>query len=661
MEIFPPEYQRMTLSQNEKRFVEDMAANDTYGYLLLGANPAMHENNDSIHIFICPGGVLLFKFFEGLEDAAQFGAVMPALIRGLYRRTAGAIASKMLAGKAHVDRAGRLGFAVNLLYVFPALRREGVREAGDEELKAFIRDHCLFQEELQSVGTGLSALAAAFLARPITELSAAAFEINDEKALSILQRLAPEYAASWRPRSAGDGAAAGADGELLTLTEDDAVAKALRLDAWQLGIVNGIGKGERLLLAREGSEKCALVLAKCFKAAAVNRDRQFLILCRSGDLRALYDWLIDRAGLRATNVSCLTFHALCRTLLRQNGRSAEPEDFDGWISDARRCFRAGQIPDRYYGIFIDEAQKFEPEWYQFCFDLLENKATGDHLFVICADKTQRLAGLRRQGREPWNAGEGYPEYSGENAVEIERNYCNCIEISEYIRRYIGGARRYLSELAPDAKLTPDEFLRGTGVFRGKGVTVRRLVTPFERSNGGEAEAIVDSIRTLHDRDGIPYDEIAVLMYNRKYKKSFAGWNSRMEKKEYYLEPQLKRKLAQEGIRFCRMYGDSDELWGARYGDDGVRLLGFRSAPGLDFRAVIVCGLLPLGEYNGTKTPDWARIKTDGKTFREMLKHTKDDIRLLYSACARAREALHLILPETGRTSVYMKLLEEAEA
>ena len=93
---------------------------------------------------------------------------------------------------------------------------------------------------------------------------------------------------------------------------------------------------------------------------------------------------------------------------------------------------------------------------------------------------------------------------------------------------------------------------------------------------------------------------------------------------------------------------------------GVRLIGFQTVLGLDFRATIVCGLLPFGEHNGTKLPDWDSLSKDNEKFYETLEHAKEDIRFLYVACTRAKEILHIILPETGKTSVYAKMLEDAE-
>ena len=123
----------------------------------------------------------------------------------------------------------------------------------------------------------------------------------------------------------------------------------------------------------------------------------------------------------------MTFHTLCKRLLEKNGFTAQYGDFDGWVLSAIDKVNQGKIQDRYYGIFIDEVQAFEPEWYKFCFNLLENKNTKDHIFVICGDKTQRLDKLKKRGQAPWQVGEGYPSYRGGNKnIRIEKNYRNCI-------------------------------------------------------------------------------------------------------------------------------------------------------------------------------------------------------------------------------------------
>ncbi len=653
MEILPSEYQHIELSRNEKIFVRNVMSNEQYGYLLLGTNPAMLPN-ESMHILVCSDGILFLKFFEGFEDATKFGIIMPMMINGLYNKTAKIIASKLLANKALIDTNEQLKFAVNIVYVFPALKRGDVNGAGDADLQKFTLHHCWFKEDLQSVRSGLAELQASYLMTSFIGISPDRFHISDENVNSIFQRIAPEYVTVRMSTVVDEETKAGADNELLVVTENDATVKAFRLDADQINIVNKISKGDQLILACAGSGKSVLLIAKCFKAAMMNPDKQFLITCFNRNLYSLYTWFIDLAGLRARNVTCLTFHALCRKLLLDNGLSIYGLDADGFVDHAIDRLNRGLIQNRYYGIFIDEVQQFEPEWYKFCFNLLENKTSDDHLFVICGDKTQKLENLRRHGRAPWNAGEGYPTYRGANKnIRIERNYRNCIEINEYINNYVSNAKQYLFGVNPNMELDPDEFLRGKSVFHGKGVTLKHLE---DRSNWGEAKAVLESIRKIHDEDGIPYDEIAVIMFNRSFKKRIPGWKDAM----YRVEQTTINRLDNQDIPYCRMY-NSDDGWGARYGDDGgVRFIGFRTVLGLDFRAAIVCGIASLGEFYGTKNPNWEQLKSDEESFQETIKNTEDEIRFLYVACTRAKEVLHIILPETGETSVYVKMLEDAE-
>ena len=653
MEILPSEYQQIELSRSEKIFVRNVMGSERYGYLLIKTNPAMLKN-ESMHTLVCSDGVLHFKFFDGINDPANFNFAIPLLIDTLYAQTVGVISAKLLSNKALVSEDGKLLFPVNLIYVFPELQRKDVAGTENAKLSTFIKDACLFKEDLPRFRTELDRAVAELLAHSVVATSAQKMEINEENVNSVLQRIAPEYVTIRVSTVTDEEKKAGVDNELLVVTEDDAAVKAFRLDTEQINIVNKIVKGEQLILACAGSGKSVLLIAKCFKAATMNPDKQFLITCYNSNLYSLYTWFIDRAGLRAKNVTCMTFHALCRNLLNRNGFHTQNKDFDGWVSNAIARLNAGQIKERFYGIFIDEVQQFNLEWYKFCYNLLENKNSDDHLFVICGDKTQKLANLQRHGRAPWNAGEGYPNYRGGNKnIRIERNYRNCIEINEYINHYVSNAKEYLFSVQQNTDLDPDEFLRGKSVFHGPGVTIKHLAY---RNNQSEAKAVAESIRAIHDESGIPYDEIAVVMFNKWHRKRFQNWGNRI----YNLEGPLTELLSQSDIPYCAMY-NTDAGWSARYGDDGgVRLITFQSVLGLDFRAAIVCGLLPLGAHDGTKNPDWGALRANEETFEEALKDTKSNIRFLYVACTRAKEILHVILPETGDTSVYIKMLEAAQ-
>ena len=654
MEIMPSEYQQIELSRSEKLFMRHAISSDEYGFLLLKVNPSMRKD-DYMHVLITKDGIVMYKFFEAFEDVNQFQITMNVYVSMVHAQTAQIISNKLLGNKALLGNDSKLKFPVSIVYVFPKLNYDDVKKIElSQEVSSFIETNCLFADQLAKLRTDFMFLAVKkYLAYPITPVSVEQFKIQDNNVNSILQRIAPEYVTVRVATAQPEHSTSGVNEELLVITQDDAMVKAFRLDDDQINIINKISKGEQLILACAGSGKSVLLISKCFKAASMNPDKQFLITCYNDNLHSLYTWFIDKAGLRARNVTCMTFHTLCKTLLSRNGFPVPYGDFDGWINAAINRFNNGQIKERYYGVFIDEVQEFNPEWYKFCYNLLENKDSDDHLFVICGDKTQKLKNQQKHGKAPWNAGEGYPNYRGGNKnIRIEKNYRNCIEINEYINRFVSNAKGYLFSLRDDYALDPDLFLRGQAVLHGHGV---ELINLTSYTNRAEAKAVLRSVKKIHDEHKIPYDEIAIIMYNAQYRARISGWLDY----PYNLEGALEGCLEEEDIPYCKMYS-SDTTWAARYGaQGGVKLLKFASVLGLDFRAAIVCGLKPLGYHNGTKKPDWKQIKENTEEFTNTLDIIHSDIRNLYVACTRAKEVLHIVLPETKNDSEYIRILEES--
>lgn len=655
MEIMPSEYQQLELTRSEKVFVRHAVSCEKYGFLLLKANPAMLQN-DAMHILLSEDGVIIFKFFETFEENSQFQTTMSVYSSVIHITISNIIKNKLVSNKSLIDSQGILRVATSIVYVFPKLKKSDIKKINlDEELNDFIESHCMFSEDLSKLRTDFYNIAVKkYLQYPITEISGNKMIINDSNVNSIMQRIAPEYVTIRVSVVEDVVEKTGADDELLVVTENDTAVKAFRLDKEQINIVNKINKGEQLILACAGSGKSVLLISKCFKAAAMNPDKKFLITCYNENLHSLYTWFIDRAGFKERNVTCMTFHKLCKKLLSNNRCPVQYADFDGWVDSAIINLNKGRIKDRFYGIFIDEVQEFNTEWYKFCFNLLENKNSDDHLFVICGDKTQKLKNQQKHGKAPWNAGDGYPNYRGGNKnIRIEKNYRNCIEINEYINRFVSNSKKYLSSIQDDFKLDPDMFLRGQAVYHGVGVEIKQLYT---NTNQAEATMVVESIEKIHNDNGIPYDEIAVIMYNSKFNDKFNGWADY----RYNLENPLEAKLSKAEIPYCKMYSTSTS-WASHYGDDGgVKLIKFASVLGLDFRAAIVCGLKPLGHYYKTKKPDWNSLREHSEEYEQALEATHSDIRNLYVACTRAKEVLHIILPESKDESEYVRILEESK-
>ena len=654
MEILPSEYQNIELSRYEKMFVRHAISNDGYGFLLLKVNPTMIEN-ESMNVLISSRGVVFFKFFEDFSDASLFGATMQPYTQFVYPTAKKIISEKLLGNKSLSENAKALKFPINIVHVFPNLKRADISKMSVRAILDFVQKQCLFSEDFSELRQGFGAIIDRVLDNPIVPVSDTPMLISDLNVNSVMQRIAPEYVTVRVACVDTADSTPGVDSELLVVDEKDVVVRAFRLDKEQINIVNRISKDDpnQLILACAGSGKSVLLISKCFKAAQMNPNKKFLITCRNENLHSLYTWFIDRAGLREKNVECMTFHTLCKKLLEKNGFTAKYRDFDGWVSSVIDKLNRGQIQDRYYGIFIDEVQAFESEWYKFCYNLLENKNTKNHIFVICGDKTQRLEKLKKRGQAPWQVGDGYPNYRGGNKnIRIEKNYRNCIEINEYINRFVSNAKQYLYEIQEDYEIDPDMFLRGQAVFHGDGVKYIQL--PIKKASC-EIGTIVQAINKIHDENEIPYDEIAVIMYQGKYRKKIAGWLD----KQYYLQKTLETRLRLEDIPCCRLYS-TDAGWQDHFGETGgVRLIKFQSTLGLDFRAAIICGLVPLGEYDGIKNPNWEHLKTNEETYSNAIAATQSCIQNLYVACTRAKEVLYIIAPETENESVFMKMLKDS--
>lgn len=641
MEIYPSEYQQLELNRYEKVFVRHASNDEDYGLVLLKINPAMLSGEYS-HAVITSRGIVLCKFLP-LTDASLFSVFIGPYIDGVFKNTVEIVGQKLKTNKALLNENGELAVRFAYICIFPEIKRADILTEGmPDSVKEFLKEQCLFAEDFVGLRGNFATAINRYLEKSDVPCAANYMEICDTNVNSILQRIAQEYITVRFAIATNENSTPGASQELLVVSEDDVAVRAFRLDSEQINIVNKMSKGDQLILACAGSGKSVLLISKCFKAAKMNPDKKFLITCFNRNLQSLYTWYIERAGLQERNVECCTFDGLCKKLLERNnlllpgGNNA---------IEARRqavmtAFSNGKINDRYYGIFIDEVQMFESLWYKLSYNLLENKENGDHIFVICGDKTQEIKKRQKHGKAPWNAGEGYPVYRGGNkSIRIEKNFRNCIEINDYINRYVQYARALIKIYNPEEQFDPDMFLRGQALRHGEGVTIKQ----FNGNADTEAEKVVESVRTIHDEKGVPYDEIAVAMYYRKYRPL-----------NYYIESALLGAFNRAHIPHNLLY-NNDQSWGGRYGDGGVSLITFDSVLGLDFQAVVVCGIKPLGAYDRTK-----RLKSENVLDEEQTENLKKNISYLYVACTRAKDYLHIILGESSSQSIYNKLLTDSE-
>jgi len=653
LQLYPEKYDQLELSPEEKSFLRttERAFSDTeMAYFVLHINPRRKDMGDSktpelFNLLIVDEGILLFRFLEvPNETVAQI--TLKAIGNPLvYDTLVADIVKRLEESRYLTDEHGKLRFSINVCIVVPKFESSIIYASMNEAEISFCQDHVIFEDTIKQIRREGSNAVKKF----IPQYGDA---IQEDIVNNIFQRLCPEITIPRKYILDERESIAGTDG---ALEISDRAVQSYRLDKKQIDIVNKIAKGNQLVLACAGSGKSVLLISKCFKLASLNPCEHFLLTCYNRNLNNYYTWAIAQAGFNDRNVKCSTFLGLCKTLLVSNGlsvpsvrRGNESEDFERLFEMANNALAQGKIKDRYYGIFIDEVQIFKSEWYRFCFNLLKSKNSNDHFFVIAGDKSQDIKNNIKHGKAPWQGGGSvYPEYRGKT-LPIETNYRNSKPINDAIDRYVEEAKRLGSTLEVDLTSDPELFLRGTAYRDGNSPT---LVELAEFSNNGESEAICDVIKNLIENKGFSEVDIAIILYNRRISKYYSKtWKDKF----YDFNAGIKHRFISEGWEQPAILV-SGESEGATYGSRrGVTMTTIEGSLGLDFRAVILAGLLPLGIHEKVRT-----IKDFESPTPEKLDAFKKNINFLYTGCTRARDELTIILSASRGESIYMDLLRDS--
>ena len=155
--------------------------------------------------------------------------------------------------------------------------------------------------------------------------------------------------------------------------------------------------------------------------------------------------------------------------------------------------------------------------------------------------------------------------------------------------------------------------------------------------------MIDIIKDLNENKGIELYDIAVLFAQRQYKPQ-----------SYYVYKWIKDKLNDEEIDYSELAPPVDEFRTSYGYRQGVTLCTVNSALGLDFKAVIICGLKSMGVHWSSNT-EKSLLDIDEEKENDFIKN----INTLYTGCTRARDELYIIVTEEESKSIYSKILIEA--
>lgn len=653
IQVYPEKYDQIDLSVDEKSFlrtIERAFSENEMVYFVLHINPRKKDvgagKPELFSMLLVSKGILLFRFLDITEVTP---AIMNVKALGnpiVYDTVVTDITKRLEESRYLTNEKGKLRFCINICFVLPKVESLQIfNEVGEEE-KEFCLKHFIFKDTIKQMRQEGASL--------ILEYLGDAAELQEDLINNVFQRLCPEITIPCKYMLDEHSTIAAADGKLDT---SDRAVQSYRLDSKQINIINKIAKGNQLILACAGSGKSVLLISKCFKLASLNPNEEFLITCYNRNLNNYYQWAIAQAGFTDKNVRCSTFFGLCKQLLESNRLSVpsqtrnEGDYYDSLFLVANEALAKGRIKERFYGIFIDEVQIFRPEWYRFCFNLLKSKNANDHFFVIAGDKSQDIKNNIKHGKAPWQGGgEVYPEYRGKT-LPIEINYRNSKPINDAIDSYVVASKRLALQLGIDLTSDPEFFLRGTSFRSGNKPT---LVELSAFSNQGEASAIGNAIKDLIDTKGLSEVDIAIILYNENAKYTQKGWKTHY----YRLKPYIIQYFIAQGWEqpAFLMQGQSE---GATYGSRrGITVTSIEGSLGLDFKAVVLAGLRPLGTHEKVRL----MVEFEHSSPEEIMEKReafKKNINFLYTGCTRAKDELTIILSALKGESIYMDLLRDS--
>ncbi|MCR3907097.1 MAG: AAA family ATPase [Tenericutes bacterium] len=658
MKVIPFRYDQLDISKSEKQLIETLKSsyeNNHNSHLLLGTSPVGISN---LHVFISDSGLVFIEPYS-INNIKLINVIRPGVEasivenkKKLYNRLT---QHKKLKVKTQDGQFLKFPFTYKIFLTEISGKDAAYAKLSNED-KVFLEQYCIYKDSKPTEDNMLFKLLKGF--NQTNDLSEAMFSNVDNpywkewKGFSevdvnnILQMISPEYTIPVPDDEEEDEQEENLydinnieNEEIYRVCEEDFNVNVHRLDDEQIKIINSMRKGNQLILACAGSGKSVILISKAFKAASLHTDKDFLILCYNRNLAQFYNWKMSIAGYRERNVVSMTFHKLLQKLLQESGIQYDRMDHESNFEKAKKALVEGKIKRRFYGIFLDEIQVFKPEWYEFCYSLLENHKRDNYFFTICGDISQNINRNIKKGKAPWQASSDsdLPKYTG-RSLRIEKNYRNSIEINNMMQNYMEISKSYFKKYNIPLDNEEDSYLVGKAFRKSE----KPRIVLSDRFK--VADAVVDEIKRLNIEKKVPLNRICILFPYRQHKLV-----------KYYIMNWIQNKLNENFIDYYQLIVGQDGTLPAMYGNNkGVAISTIESSLGLDFDAVILTGLLPMGYMLNTKKE--RILESNNGNNDDKNQDFVDNVNKIYTACTRARDYLTVILEEDEGKSIYSKMI-----
>ena len=137
--------------------------------------------------------------------------------------------------------------------------------------------------------------------------------------------------------------------------------KTFFFDEYQVGVVNDMGKGHRVILANPGAGKSVLLLSKAFKYASLYKGSNVLLTCYNSNLAYSYNFKRSCANFgKDIKLFIMTFHKLVKKIYEEclHSHCASNIATEEEIQKCIDMVKQGKVKLRFKAICIDEVQIF---------------------------------------------------------------------------------------------------------------------------------------------------------------------------------------------------------------------------------------------------------------------------------------------------------------
>ena len=457
--------------------------------------------------------------------------------------------------------------------------------------------------------------------------------LSETECKAIFERLAPEYTVVMNeidPVAVKNKIFKVTD-EDLRITGKELEFKTFFLDDYQVGIVNDMGKGHRVILANPGAGKSVLLLSKAFKYASLFKESNVLLTCYNNNLADSYSFKRGCANFgNNNNLFIMTFHKLvkkiyqeCLHISLQSNIATEEE-----IQKCINLVKQGRVNLKFKAIFIDEVQIFDPNYLELCYALLDT-SDDNYVFLMAGDLNQAVRTLSRRGDAPWKRINGVKlDFTG-RVRYIEKNYRNSKEIGDYILKMLTKMNDRLEMLG---LINSMEYEYNSFKTGEKPATAIKIRTGINRINA--QKELIKAVKEISETYKVSYSDIAIIFPYKQH-----------ERIRYYFLAWVKQALDDAGIPYSLITSDDNPFSRKAYSETtGIVLTTIDSSLGLDFKAVIFAGLYPYqflfgDDYFKKEIKSWESIKAMSS---EDQAKVQSQMRSMYTACSRARDVLYVL-------------------